>query len=356
MIFLILLFYGAIAFYAYERNFNQCSHLSSLLYFSPFIALWVFIIGGQLGVGTDYYSYLDIFEGKKDLQFYANKGEYCFYGIVYLFQSLNFCGQFYFYFFALLNILVYIAILKKTTNCNYALFFFLFVTVSTMVHSQMNGIRQCTAVFFVTLGFVELIQGRKKFFFIYVLMAAGFHISAIAILLLYFLKKVSLSKWSAKFWIFVTAIISFVSLDNIIKDVILILPEYSHYADSEYMDQGVSVLNKMTKLATFPLYYFSISIIDKKNMSIENMRLFQVGIVAYLIKTVCIVSTVTYRFGHFFFILSLIPIFYYLCYLRKKNFTYFSLWCAYLFFLYCLKILLFPSSEYLYNSIFTTYF
>lgn len=356
MVFLLLLLYGSLAFYAYGKKGCQYSYITSLFYLSPFIALWIFIIGGQLGVGTDYYSYLAIFEGKKDLAYYAFKREFCFYGIVSFFQNLNVGGQFYFYLFAFLYVLLYIGIVRKITNRNYVLFFFLFVTVSTMVHSQMNGIRQCTAVYFVTLAFLELIQGKKKFFFIYVIIAAGFHVSSIAILLLYFIRKISLTKKAAKYLVIITAAVSFISFDDIIKDLVLIVPQYSHYADSEYLQQGISVLNKMTKLATLPIYYLAISLYDNKSLSVKDTRFFQMGMIAYFIKTVCIVSSVTYRFGHFFFVLSILPIFYYLSVLKDRNLKSFIFWCVYLTLLYCMKILLFPSAEYSYNSIFTTYF
>lgn len=355
MLYILFLFSGLMAFYVYDKQYHDKSYSFLLLYISPFIALWTFFIGGQLNVGTDYYSYLGIFNGKADLSFYLNKGEVFFYGLVHAFQSWGFEGQFFFYLFALLYVFLYLAIAKNVGH-NYTLLFFLFVTVSTMLHSQMNGIRQCTAVYFVTLALLELLQEKKKNFFVYVILATGFHISAISIIFLFFFRNIILTSRLAKVLIIITAILAFIPADEIIKQLIVVVPQYSHYAESDYLQQGVSVSNKLTKLILFPLYYYSVSIIETHKISAKDMRIFQFGLFSYLIKTICIVSSVTYRFGHYFFILSIFPLFYYLIDLQKRNFKLYVLSILYLIALYSLKVIVFPIGEYLYSSVFITYF
>lgn len=355
MYYILFLLLGLTSFYAYDKQYFDKSFAFLLLFFSPFIALWTFFIGGQLNVGTDYYSYLDIFNENDRLDYYFNKGEICFYGLVNFFRNCGFEGQFFFYVFALLSVLLYFAIIKSIGH-NYTLLFFLFITVSTMLHSQMNGIRQCTAVYFVTFGILGLLQNKKKIFFANIFLATGFHVSAIFILFLYFFRNITFTSKYAKTLIIATALVALFPADEITKQLILVVPQYSHYAESEYFQQGVSFFNKLTKLILLPLYYWAASLIDTHKFSAKDMRIFQFGLFAYLIKTICLVSSVTYRFGHYFFILSLFPIFYYLINLQRRDLRFYTLLILFLLGLYSLKVVIFPRGEYTYDSVFFTCF
>lgn len=356
MFYLLFLLLGCFAFYSIEKQHLCKTYIVYLFSLLPFIGLWIFMVGGQYNVGTDYQSYMAYFVGNYDVSYFAEKGEYCFAEIVSLFQSIGIYGQFFFYIFSAIAVLLYIQIAREVTTTNYTLFFFLFITVTTLFHTQMNGLRQCIAVYFSTLAFLEFIWGSRFVPLCLMFIAIGFHSSAIALVPLFFFTKISFPSTLAKVLIISAAVISLKSFDDFIADAIL-FTQYDYYAETEYFQQDISLLNKLTKLAYLPIYLLSMSVIKQKKIEGVEMRLFQFGLLAYLIKTIAIVSTVTNRFGYYFFILSMLPIFYYLrsLYKERKLILFWTI-CAYILLMYAVKVVLFPTREYLYDSILRTYF
>ena len=351
MIYLFFLLFSVALYAAYDKY--KFSSSASILFLFPVIYFWILIIGGQDNVGTDYNYYIDIFNSKDyKLLFYYNKGELLFYYLVQFCHVLGISGQGIFYVFAAINVILYLVIIKKIEVKYNCFFFILFITVSTMFHTQMNGIRQCTAVYIITIALLELYSGRKKQFLLYVIIAAGFHSSALFILIFLLLYKIEIPTRYYRAFILFSSILAFISFDEILRLIILKIPQFSHYAYSDYFANHVSLLNKITKLTTFPFYYFSIVLL-KGNFftSKHDSNLYKLGIYSYLLKTISIVSPVSYRFGHYFFILSLLPLYFYIIYLyRNKSIYLFVFAIAYLVSIYLIKILLFPSGEYLYNS------
>ena len=356
MIYLLFLLLGCVAFSTYDSLHFRNTYIS-IFYLSPFIALWIFIVGGQLDVGTDYYSYLKIFTNKDSASFYLERNEYAFFAIISFFQTLGFYGQFYFYLFAAISVLADIQISRKVANSHYALFFFLFMTVSSLFHNQMNTLRQCTAVYFFTLSVIDFLRGKRIWSIILLLVAIGFHISAIGLLPIYlFLKKVSLGPRIAIILILSTSLLSIVSFDNMIVYVANLIPRYAHYANSEYFESGVNIFNKLTKLVYVPIYLLSIYSLRTLKLSKLEFHLFQLGLLACLLRNLSVVSSITNRFGFYFYILSLLPIFYYLREIQQTNKNLFLMISGYILAIYILKVVAFPTGEYAYNSIFITYF
>ncbi len=358
MSYLLFLLFGSIAFAAYGKANLHNTYIVSIFYLFPFIAVWIFMVGGQYYVGTDYENYLRIFSEKNAIDFYSERNEYSFSSLVVFFQSLGLYGQFFFYFFAAIAVLLYVQISRMVTNSHYALMFFLFITVSSLFHNQMNTLRQCTAVYFVTLSIIEFVYDRKISSFILLLVAMGFHSSAIGVLpLFFFVNRISFTpRWAIFFLLFV-ALLSLVEFDNLIISLATNISRYAHYVDSEYFEAGVSILNRMTKLAYLPIYLCSVPLLRTTNkLSDLELRLFQFGLLAYLLRTLSVVSSITNRFGFYFYILSLLPIFYYLRELSKSNIKIFTLVCSYIMFIYLLKVLVFPIGEYTYTSVFSIYF
>lgn len=357
MYYLLFLLLGYFVFCSFEIQYIKNNYITICTYLCPFIGLWIFFVGGQYNVGTDYSNYLEYFLGKWNIDFFADRNEYVFSSIIKLFQHIGIYGQFYFYLFAAISVFLYIQIARRVTNSHYALFFFLFITISTLFHSQMNGLRQCTAVYFVTLSFIEFLFKRRFVSLGLALIALGFHTSVIALFPFYlFIGKVSFSPSIAKLLILLTSVLSFCSFDDIIVFIVSLFPKYEHYIESEYIQKEISMLNKLTKLVYLPIYYCSISTLKMGKLTRMELRLFQIGLLAYFLKNLSLVSILSTRFSYYFFILSILPIFYYLRVLEEKNKRLYVFICIYIFLLYLLKVLVFPSGEYKYESIFSTYF
>lgn len=137
-----------------------------------------------------------------------------------------------------------------------------------------------------------------------------------------------------------------------VRELTLLLPNYSHYAESEYLAE-VPFLGKITKVFLLPIYLYSLVVLKSNFLSTREYRLFVVGIIAYSLKNICLVSSVTNRIGFYFMLLSIFPIYYLLRYLQKTRQTkkVYLVYCI-LILSYCVKVLLFPKGEYSYNSIY----
>lgn len=350
MIYSISLVYGILCTYYYDRFCNKKQISVYLLCILPIIFFWILIIGGQFGVGTDYESYLNIFTSNSEVEIYKIKNELLFYYIVCFFQYIKLDGQILFFVFAIINICLFFVICRKVTNKYSWLFLFLYVTVSTLFHNQMNGLRQCTATYFITLALIYLSEEQKKKFFILVLIGAGFHISSLAILLFYPLRKVTYKYKTAFSLLILSALFSLFSFENIIKNI-TIYTYYSSYSNSEYL-ADIPFIGKFTKLLILPFYLLALSLLRKKNLSFNSLRLYNIGITAYIIKNLFLISSLTNRVGYFFLLISIMPLFYYLKEAMKYEKKTFIIIIYSLLFIYMTKILLIPKGEYYYNSIF----
>ena len=128
-----------------------------------FVLLWIFVIGGQYGVGTDYFSYLYFFSnGASAIEYYNNSGEIGFYWFLVSLFSIGITGQDVFFLFSLIWVLLFLLIISKiTTSKYYHLFFFLLVCFNGIYHNQMNTLRQYTAMYLITYALVYFIYEKK---------------------------------------------------------------------------------------------------------------------------------------------------------------------------------------------------
>ena len=149
-----------------------------------------------------------------------------------------------------------------------------------------------------------------------------------------------------------SSVFIFLPVENLVRELTLLLPNYSHYAESEYLAE-VPFLGKITKVFLLPIYLYSLVVLKSNFLSTREYRLFVVGIIAYSLKNICLVSSVTNRIGFYFMLLSIFPIYYLLRYLQKTRQTkkVYLVYCI-LILSYCVKVLLFPKGEYSYNSIY----
>ena len=128
---LILLF-----FYQYLRLTVRTESLLSnnvdiwhnSLWLSPIVLVWVLFIGGQYAVGTDYFSYLYIFNGG-NLYYLLGKGDFGFVQIVQFFNSYGIHGQSIFFLFSFVWIII-LCYAGRTFTENRYLYLFIFICAS----------------------------------------------------------------------------------------------------------------------------------------------------------------------------------------------------------------------------------
>jgi hypothetical protein len=100
MVFFFNLIVSIIYFFLLERwiSGSKISNTAYIWASSPILFLWLFICGGQYDVGTDYFSYLSVFNGEGQ-ELFIQKGEYLFYAFVVSCNYLGFSGQTLFFVF-----------------------------------------------------------------------------------------------------------------------------------------------------------------------------------------------------------------------------------------------------------------
>ena len=329
------------------------------------VTLWTLLLGSQYFVGTDYQNYLTIFSNENSLEYYKNvKQEYGFYYFVKAFTYLGFKGQDFFYLFYFLTSIVFFKFVSAISRKDVIIYIFLFVTVSSLFHYQMNGLRQCTAVFFVSLGLVEFYRKKYLSFALIFVIAALIHKSAVLILPLFWIfNRIKFSWKQLSYLVLISSLISLIPLDNIIDSSLVFiadfqyLGDYGRYQDGSDYVQDISFLNKLTKLVYLPFYLYIIRIyIKKTNISILNdfeIKLFKIGILSYVLRNIFLISSITNRLGLFFTLLSIIPLYFLIRELlvRKDKATYTLVIVIFLAF-YILKVVFFPTEVYSYDSVF----
>lgn len=359
MIYAINLFYSLICSYSFSRFYiiKKNKYILYCLFLLPVWTIWLIICGGQEGVGTDYYSYYEIFSNSQKLFTYYYKQEYLFAWIVESINYFKLPPQSGFYIFYLIGFLVILKILTKLHHNTIFIFILLFITYSTAFNNQLNGVRQYIALYIGTLGLMVLYgkNGIRKFI-IHILFASLIHKSALLFLtfipLKYRYKNINYNflLYSLIFSILFTL---FGSYNWIWSHLDFIIPEhYMNYMGGAF-DTSHSSLKLLTKLIFVPFYFYSLKLIKNKRLEKYDLYLYNIGFIGYTIRLFFMDNVILNRIGVSFILISIIPIYYLLrdMYLKKK-FGIFILCSLFFITFYLLKVIVFPSQEYLYDSIY----
>lgn len=339
MLYIIFLLFSC--FYLSQTDENR-SCLKLLLKVSPVILLWVVIIGGQFEIGADYNNYLSYFNNPN----FEMRFEPLFVKVTRLFYNFGFKGQDLFFIYAAINaIIIFIASYRLGIR-HWAIFIFLLVTVSTFFNNQMNGIRQCTAVTFIYWAFVELYYSKMKGVAL-IFLATGIHYSSLVNIVFLFFKRITniLTK-SPKLLLILTLFISLIPTDSTINNVIIeSLPdkvaeetEYERmYLDNEEMSEGLDWMIKISKIILIPIYWWCLRLLREDYLSPKERMFFKFGLLSYSLRCILLVNQLISRFSYFFWIPSIMPIYYYCSHLQDKNrkneMILILLYCSLIFFI-----------------------
>lgn len=352
MIYTINLFLSLLICFYNDLNKSRYSYSVSIGFC---IFLWTCLIGGQYNVGTDYESYYWIFTNTDALELYYRKGEYLFYYIVYSLNYIGISGQQIFIVIAFFYSVMLFKVLSYIDKRNTLLFILLYITVSTVFHNQMNGIRQYMAVYLITLQMIFLL--KKNYLISTLLLFASYFIHNSCLLFVFLIPVMLLMIYKVRspkliiLILLVSSLVSLFSFEDKIKDLIYLSPEYRHYVESDYLSD-MSLKGKITKLIFVPIYVYAILTVYKSNQLNEyESKLFLLGIYSFIFRTLFLVTSVTNRLGYYFLILSIFPLFFLLRYLKVEQRKRIFIIISYFFILqYLVKVLLFPVGEYSYDS------
>lgn len=348
--FLFVLFYTTGYFALIEK------YKASLLAMLPAFLVYFLVAGLQFNVGTDYFSYIDIYENEARHWFYFNRGEYLFFALNQGLNWLKLPSQSIFLavsFVQAFLVFIYFKSIKKK-GFILTLFFIAFICVTNIYNNQLNALRQYVVIAALPLLTILLYEKRFVRFFILLGLASFFHNTAwflLVLLPIYFLYK-KLDK--SLLFLFLLSIVGYLLLGKFINELVVIfLPSYEHYLQGQYAEQHTLGLF-ITKLYYLPLIFY-FYLIYKKSSS-EFGSYFHFMIFAFTLTfwffLLALNLGIATRFYYYVLFFMVFPMYYLLHYnYLKGRVVSFVLVLGYIVLPYIAKVTFLAKNEFLYNSI-----
>lgn len=335
-----------------EYNKISYNHLRFPYFFLPLALFWVYICGSQYYVGTDYESYIKIFNGY-NLEYFSNNGEILFTKLIQYCNVIGLRGQALYYIIYAISFYFFFLILKETKIIYSAIYILLYIAVSTIFNGQFNILRQSLAVYIGTYAAILTIRGKYVKPIILICIASMFHISSISFIIFLFPKSIinKLNKTALYLLLISGFFLSLILSVSVLDRMLDIIPNtYSWYIQNDDLGEQ-STLTSLTKYIFIPLYLLAIDKLPKLNLSKSELILFKWGIISFVIRIALLNLALINRLSYSFVLISMFPLYYYIIYLMKNNPYRFSFIISLILIFYAFKVIIFPSGEYIYQSI-----
>ncbi|WP_420915636.1 EpsG family protein [Moellerella wisconsensis] len=349
MIFIFLLSFCSFYFYII-KNYTP----SFILYLPAFI-IYFLIAGLQYNVGTDYFSYIYIYENPWTLDRYFNSGEFSFYYSNVFLRYLELPPQFIFILFSFIQSLFIFLYIKKLKKYHIVawIFFILFITVTNIYNNQLNVIRQYAALTLLPLLTIILYEKKYKTYIAGCFFAMTFHLTAIIFIILLFIKPFFkfilrhpflLFSLSLPFYIFLSQSVPFIlELTNI---------KYSSYlGDNFFQSRDISII--ITKLYYLPLIlYFFLRFNNKEENHFSYINYcIAIFIITFWSFIMGLDISLLSRLASYFWFFTIFPLLYLLNNaLERKNTFEFIFILIYCILPYLAKVTFLAKAEFLYQS------
>lgn len=192
-----------------------------------FLVLWI-PASLRYGIGTDYFSYQSIYE---HIDWYTDDLEIGYVFLNKLIQSLSLGHEFL---FSAVAGITYVPICFGLPKKGYRMLVLFYVL--TLYLSSFNIIRQSMAVSFSLYAIIQLLKGRNAVCFIMIILASLFHISALLLLLCFFIKNINFNRFWGIFLsiLGVLFIVKFNFISLVFESDIFLNSTYGGYADSSF--------------------------------------------------------------------------------------------------------------------------
>lgn len=287
-------------------------HQNIYVYISLLIPILVSIL--RFGVGTDYFNYVVIYNdllGISPRQIFENNAhniELGFYGIIKVSEILTHNYYLMFGISSFLTIIFFYLGLKRFNPKHKALIYFLFLT--TIYPLSFNAVRQAIAMSIFFYASTYIVTKKPFKYLLIVLLASLFHISALFMLPVYFVRLVikknnndSVIKFLAKF---LAVLLLICLLYPIVINYIYSMPIMLKYVKYIGLDVTSGLWLYTLKIIIFFIFiilYKYLMKLDDKN----NLYLWLSGI-GIAISTIGLTSATIYRVSLYFMFFSIILI------------------------------------------------
>ncbi|MDE6860120.1 MAG: EpsG family protein [Duncaniella sp.] len=319
--------------------------------FAPVIIVWLIICGGQDNVGTDYPSYIELFHGQS-----LDRYEPGFVFIIGFCRYFHIEGQAIYFVFYALGFFFLGLILRRIDTKYLFLFILLYITMTGLFNNQLNILRQIIATYIGTYGALAIIDHRYFRGVIFILFASSIHFCALLFLGFLFTGQLHFITIRSLYICFaISLVLSFLISPSLINHLDFLIPQtYIKFITASAIEER-SILLKITKYIFVPVYLIALSKFQSLNLTSNEISLFKYGFLAFCLKMTLLNLTIISRLFDIFLIFSIFPIFYYLRNLDKRSKTAFTVLVCFFVCIYGAKVLLFPSAEYLYQSIYSKF-
>lgn len=329
------------------------------IYFCPIIILWSIIIGGQYGVGQDYFNYIQIYIEINEL--FKNTGEYIFYYLVVILNILSLNPQWLFIIFGFVENLLYIKICKKLVEIKVLeikylyIFTFLFLAYGTLFYNQMNGLRQYFNVYILTLAYIYMLNKNFLLYTIMFVVGLFMHRSIFIFYPTYFLYFLVIKNIKSQYFYKIIILLSLFSLllptSKLINEIILrYIPQYAHYINSTYMQEN-SLSKMITKLIFIPFYLQSTNLL-KTNLNENKKAILKLSLFFYAVRISCLKFELLARVGEYFLIFSIIPLLFLIIFYKENKQKYRLVILIFIIlFIFISKVTFLATGEYDYHFI-----
>ncbi|CAM8292168.1 EpsG family protein [Morganella morganii] len=349
MTFLFLLLFCTFYFYII-KNYTP----SFILYLPAFIVYFL-ISGLQYNVGSDYPSYIYIYENPWVLERFFNSGEFFFYYSNIILNNLELPSQFIFILFSFVQSLFIFLYLKKLKHYHITLwiFFVLFITVTNIYNNQLNGIRQYAALTLLPLLTITLYEKKYKTYIIGCLFSMTFHFTAIIFIALLFVRPLLKFVLRYPFLLFSLSLPFYIFLSQSVPFILeLTNMKYSSYMESKYFQpRDISVI--ITKLYYLPLILYFFFIFNNKKETHFNYMNFCLAIfvITFWSFIMGLDIGLLSRLANYFWFFVIFPLLYLLnnALQRKKTFEFLFIF-VYCILPYLAKVTFLAKGEFLYQS------
>lgn len=321
-----------------------------IILFFPLLAIWLIISSTQYYVGTDYGSYMEIFQGQK-----LDRYEIGFLTILRGFFAIGVKGQIFYLIFYTISFFLLICIFKEfDNNIRYVFFLIIiYICVSNLFNNQLNGLRQAVATYLGSLGFIFFLKKRITLFWLLYLLAISIHLASIVYIVVLMTPIIyKLMKQQLYLLIVIGIILSFTLNINLFYLITDYLPQnYANHITYNFIENR-SLNSMVLKYILIPIYILAISRCNYCNFTPFEKKLFNWGIIGFSMKLGLLGLPIISRVSDYFILLSMYPLYCLFKSLAQKNkhILLVSI-ISFLISLYFFKTIVFPSAEYTYHSI-----
>jgi hypothetical protein len=248
-----------------------------------FIAVILAIIGGmRYGVGTDYFTYYDMFKNVDSFSEYQHF-EIGFRGLVIILKQIGFSPISFFTIFSFMSLIpLSLGIIKSSYYPLFSIFIYFNVFYPNY---SFNAVGQAIPMGIFILLLDDIAERNLRKVIVWSIIASLFHYSGILILVAYFLSKIKLNYLFYLFFTFVSVI--FIKFNDLYYSIFirflpeLIVTKINFY--SKVFNNEVNMINLMQRiLILLPfLIFYKILINTKKEKII--FRIYFIGFIFYVL-------------------------------------------------------------------------